>query len=61
MADLGYAIIDAEHRAFQDEITMAARTMEIKVHPGRLKRAEGLTPIDLDTINEQAKRVGSAL
>lgn len=55
-----YATLGVEYGASQEEIVIAARAMRIKVHPDRLKRAEGLTQADLDAIDERAKRVGWA-
>ena len=55
-----YATLGVRYGASQEVIAIAARAMRIKVHPDRLKRAEGLTPADLDAIDERAKRVGWA-
>ena len=55
-----YATLGVEYGASQDEIVIAAKAMRIKVHPDRVKRAEGLTPAELDAIDERAKRVGWA-
>ena len=55
-----YETLGVKYGASQDEIAIAARAMRIKVHPDRLKRAGGLTPADLDAIDERAKRVGWA-
>ena len=55
-----YAVLEIDSRSSHEQVIKAAKEMRVKFHPDRLKRQEGLTEEQKQTIDTKAGLVGEA-